>query len=109
MDRAASQAAAAGSDRLGHKVKFKASCAVGLLSTQLDQARKVKAAQNSTRRVLAEGKERRERGVAGRSKRRDDEVQNLLIILKSAVIKAEEQKERVPTEVSTTYMRSNRL
>lgn len=99
IERAATRAADAGSDRLGHKVKFKASSAAGLLTTQLEKARKVKVMQNSARRALDGGGKRRNKG--------DKQVEEpgertILIILKSAVIRAAYgNQEKVPVEVST--------
>lgn len=82
IERAATRAVEAGSDRIGHKIKYKATSAAGLLTTQLEQARKVKSMQNSARRALGGGKGKRR----GAKKTEEEEIKTILIILKSAVI-----------------------
>lgn len=98
IERAATKAIDAGTDRIGHKIKYKASSAGVLLTTQLEQARKVKHMQNSARRALTGGKGRRKS-----DKRVEDPGEKtILIILKSAVVRASHgNQEKVPVEVRT--------
>lgn len=106
IDRAADHAIGSTSDRLGNKIKFRASSVVGLLSTQIEQARKVKAQQNTARRALEAGT----KSMPGKGKNKVNKVQEvvktptLLVVLKSAVIPTGSE-EKMPVEVSRVYMR----
>lgn len=108
IERAADRAIGSTVDRIGNKIKFKASSAVGLLTTQLEQARKVKARQDSVRRALGEGS----KSMPGKGKNKVPEAAktpSLLVILKSAVIRAGSNDQQTPIEVSTKYMRDIKL
>lgn len=97
MERAADRAVSAGSERIGHPVKYKAS-APGLLSSQIEHARRMKTVQQNARRAMSEGSKH------SNSLNKTKEAPTLLIILKCAVVRIG-FGEKVPMDVSRIYMR----